>query len=97
MAQGWRGFGKERHSALKAGLAVLALVGFAGGWLGFANAQPPVAEVPEATATPPMPTSAIPPGRTSVPATGATATPSIATNPTEPLPTYPRPKRSRGS
>lgn len=96
VAQGWRGFGKERHAALKAWLAAVALAGFAGGWLGFASSHPPLEEpVTEATTTL-APTSAIPTG-TATPSSGAAATPAIAANPTEPLPTYPRPKRSRGS
>jgi hypothetical protein len=97
MTQGWRGFGRERHGTLKAALAGLAVVGFAASWLGFASSHPPVAQpTSEATATTPAPASAIPPTRTATPA-GAGATATIAANPTEPLPTYARPKRSRGS
>lgn len=37
-----RGFGRERHPWLKAGIASLAVLGFAGAWAGFAAAHPPV-------------------------------------------------------
>ena len=97
MSQGWRGFGRERHGTLKAALAGLAVVGFAASWLGFASSHSPVDQpTSEAAATALATASAVPPTRTAAPA-GTSATATIAANPTEPLPTYPRPKRSRGS
>jgi hypothetical protein len=97
MSQGWRGFGRERHGTLKAALAGLAVVGFAASWLGFASSHPPVDQpTSEAAAAALATASAVPPTRTAAPA-GPSATATIAANPTEPLPTYTRPKRSRGS
>src|SRR5688572_8370012 len=88
MAGPRKGFTKERHSGLKAVLSGIALVAFAGGWLGFSNAHPETggedaalpligpAEARLTTATPTTTRTTTPGSRTPLPAgTPAPASP----------------------
>lgn len=81
-----RGFGKERHTGLKATLAGLAVGGFAVAWAGFGAAQPPViAGSPLVDETAPGTTAVPTPTITNSPVT-APATPTPARTPAS-LPT----------
>ena len=71
MAGRGRGFARERHGRLKAGVTALAVAGFAAGWAGFAASHDPEPATATATATPTTPVTA---AATSTPPATATRT-----------------------
>jgi hypothetical protein len=95
-----RGFGRERHPWLKAGIASLAVLGFAGGWAGFAAAHPPVEDdlVEAQRLEEAAPTAAAPPtatvGAATSPAQPSQATPPAAATPAQPASTPVPPAQS---
>ncbi|MFN8506674.1 MAG: hypothetical protein U0547_03815 [Dehalococcoidia bacterium] len=72
MAGRGRGFAKERHARLKAGVTVLAVAGFAAGWAGFAANHEGEPATATATATGTVSGSAT---ATSTPSASRTVTP----------------------
>lgn len=79
-----RGFGHERHGALKLALSALAVAGFLTAWAGFAASHG------ESSALPPSPTPDT--------ASNGTAIASVSGTPAEPKATAtPRARTSRGS
>lgn len=95
MATRRRGFGKERHTALKAGVTLLSLAGMGAGWLVFDASHKTVSE-PVATPLPLTATPALPPPPGGTPtATAHAATTTAAAG--EPTPRPTRARVSRGS